>query len=51
MSPLIGVAIGSFYTGVIGDKIVLKMARRNQGEQSSELCMCETQADSYFALF
>lgn len=31
VSPLIGVAIGSFYTGVIGDKIVLKMARKNGG--------------------
>ena len=31
VSPLIGVAIGSFYTGVIGDMIVLWMARRNKG--------------------
>ncbi|KAK3722972.1 hypothetical protein LTR37_002118 [Vermiconidia calcicola] len=31
VSPLIGVAIGSFYTGYIGDRIVLWMARRNRG--------------------
>lgn len=31
VSPLIGVAIGSLYTGYIGDRIVLKMARRNEG--------------------
>ena len=31
VSPLIGVAIGSLYTGYIGDKIVLWMARRNKG--------------------
>lgn len=31
VSPLIGVAIGSFYTGYIGDRIVLWMARRNSG--------------------
>lgn len=36
VSPLIGVAIGSFYTGYIGDKIVLKMARRNNGILESE---------------
>jgi MFS family permease len=36
ISPLIGVAIGSFYTGVIGDKIVLAMARRNGGILESE---------------
>jgi MFS family permease len=36
ISPLIGVAIGSFYTGVIGDKIVLVMARRNGGILESE---------------
>ena len=31
VSPLIGVAIGSLYTGYIGDRIVLWMARRNKG--------------------
>ena len=31
VSPLIGVAIGSFYTGYIGDRIVLWMARKNGG--------------------
>lgn len=31
VSPLIGVAIGSAYTGYIGDRIVLKMARKNNG--------------------
>ena len=31
VSPLIGVAIGSLYTGYIGDRIVLKMARQNGG--------------------
>jgi hypothetical protein len=29
VSPLIGVACGSFYSGVIGDRIVLWLARRN----------------------
>ncbi|KAI5207719.1 MFS general substrate transporter [Aureobasidium subglaciale] len=36
ISPLIGVAIGSFYTGFIGDKIVLTLARRNGGVSESE---------------
>lgn len=31
VSPLIGVAIGSFYTGYIGDRVVLNMARKNGG--------------------
>jgi hypothetical protein len=31
VSPLIGVAIGSLYTGYIGDRIVLRMARKNGG--------------------
>ncbi|KAK5123781.1 hypothetical protein LTR85_002417 [Meristemomyces frigidus] len=31
VSPLVGVAIGSAYTGYIGDRIVLKLARRNKG--------------------
>ncbi|KAL1310666.1 hypothetical protein AAFC00_000932 [Neodothiora populina] len=31
LSPLIGVVIGSIYTGPIGDKMVLKLARRNGG--------------------
>ena len=31
LSPLLGVAAGSFYTGPIGDRIVLAMARRNKG--------------------
>ena len=31
VSPLSGVAIGSFYTGYIGDRIVLWMARKNGG--------------------
>ena len=31
VSPLIGVAIGSLYTGYVGDRIVLSMARRNKG--------------------
>jgi MFS family permease len=31
VSPLIGVAIGSLYTGHIGDRIVLRMARKNGG--------------------
>ena len=30
-SPLIGVVCGSFYSGVIGDKIVLWLSRRNAG--------------------
>ncbi|KAK4542452.1 hypothetical protein LTR36_006704 [Oleoguttula mirabilis] len=31
VSPLVGVAIGSAYTGYIGDRIVLELARRNKG--------------------
>lgn len=36
ISPIIGVAIGSFYTGVLGDRIVLAMARRNGGILEAE---------------
>ncbi|KAK5134186.1 hypothetical protein LTR08_006846 [Meristemomyces frigidus] len=36
VSPLVGVAIGSFYTGFIGDRIALKMARRNSGVMEAE---------------
>lgn len=36
LSPLIGVAVGSFYTGVVGDKVVLRMARRNKGLLEAE---------------
>lgn len=36
VSPLVGVAIGSFYTGYIGDRVVLKMARRNGGMLEAE---------------
>lgn len=31
ISPLLGVVCGSFYTGPVGDRIVLWMARRNKG--------------------
>lgn len=31
ISPIIGVACGSFYSGVIGDRVVLWMARRKNG--------------------
>lgn len=31
LSPLIGVALGSFYAGYLGDRIVLYLARRNSG--------------------
>lgn len=31
ISPLVGVAIGCFYTGVLGDKFVVRKARRNGG--------------------
>lgn len=31
VSPLIGVALASFYTGWLGDRIVLRLARRNAG--------------------
>ncbi|TAQ88303.1 hypothetical protein B7494_g3391 [Chlorociboria aeruginascens] len=31
VSPLIGVACGSLYSGLVGDRIVLWLARRNQG--------------------
>ncbi|CAK4031017.1 MFS general substrate transporter [Lecanosticta acicola] len=30
-SPLIGTAISSFYTGYLGDRILLQLARRNKG--------------------
>ncbi|KAK1002199.1 hypothetical protein LTR54_008211 [Friedmanniomyces endolithicus] len=36
LSPLVGVAIGSIYTGWIGDRIVLNMARRNNGVLEAE---------------
>ncbi|RDW70074.1 MFS transporter-like protein [Coleophoma crateriformis] len=36
ISPLIGVAVGSFYSGVIGDRVVLALARRNKGLLESE---------------
>ncbi|KAK2069195.1 hypothetical protein P8C59_003798 [Phyllachora maydis] len=36
ISPLIGVALGSLYTGPIGDRIVLWMARRNDGVAEPE---------------
>lgn len=36
LSPLIGVAIASFYSGVIGDRVVLWLARRNKGIMESE---------------
>jgi hypothetical protein len=36
VSPLVGVACGSFYSGVIGDRIVLWLARRNKGVLESE---------------
>ncbi|KAF2090790.1 MFS general substrate transporter [Saccharata proteae CBS 121410] len=36
VSPLIGVILASFYTGVIGDRFALWMARRNAGVMESE---------------
>ncbi|PQE16699.1 mfs transporter protein [Rutstroemia sp. NJR-2017a BBW] len=36
VSPLLGVACASFYSGVIGDKIVLWLARRNKGVLEAE---------------
>jgi hypothetical protein len=36
MSPLIGVALGSFYSGMVGDRITLYLARRNKGILESE---------------
>ncbi|KAL3425467.1 hypothetical protein PVAG01_02258 [Phlyctema vagabunda] len=36
LAPLIGVAVGSFYSGVVGDRVVLWLARRNQGVLESE---------------
>lgn len=36
VSPLIGVAAGSFYSGVIGDRVTLWLARRNKGILESE---------------
>ncbi|KAK3676858.1 hypothetical protein LTR78_003062 [Recurvomyces mirabilis] len=36
VSPLVGVAIGSLYTGLFGDWCVLKLARRNNGVLEAE---------------
>ncbi len=36
LSPLIGVFLASYYSGVIGDRIVLYLARRNHGVLESE---------------
>jgi MFS family permease len=36
ISPLIGVALGSLYSGFFGDRIVLYLARRNKGVLESE---------------
>lgn len=36
LSPLIGVFLASYYSGVIGDRIVLYLARRNHGILESE---------------
>ncbi|RFU35916.1 hypothetical protein B7463_g482, partial [Scytalidium lignicola] len=36
VSPLIGVAAGAFYSGKLGDRIALKLARRNGGILESE---------------
>jgi len=36
LSPLIGVGVGALYTGPIGDRIVLMLARRNKGVLESE---------------
>lgn len=36
VSPLIGVVLGSLYTGPIGDRIVLWLARRNNGILEAE---------------
>ncbi|OWP05069.1 hypothetical protein B2J93_639 [Marssonina coronariae] len=36
LSPLIGVAIASWYSGMLGDKVMLYLARRNHGVLESE---------------
>ncbi|TGO34686.1 hypothetical protein BHYA_0186g00160 [Botrytis hyacinthi] len=36
VSPLLGVACASFYSGVIGDRVVLWLARRNKGVLEAE---------------
>jgi hypothetical protein len=36
ISPLIGVACGSFYSGMVGDRVILWLARRNKGVLESE---------------
>lgn len=36
LSPLIGVACGSLYSGVLGDRVVLWLARKNKGMLESE---------------
>ncbi|KAB8300340.1 hypothetical protein EYC80_000527 [Monilinia laxa] len=36
VSPIVGVACASFYSGVIGDRVVLWLARRNKGVLEAE---------------
>ncbi|KAF4538594.1 MFS transporter [Lasiodiplodia theobromae] len=36
VSPLVGVAVASWYTGVLGDRFVLRQARRNGGVLEAE---------------
>lgn len=36
LSPLIGVGVGAFYSGVLGDRVALWLARRNKGVAESE---------------
>lgn len=36
LSPIVGVCIGSFISGKLGDKLVLRLARRNKGIWESE---------------
>ncbi|RAL67460.1 hypothetical protein DID88_008215 [Monilinia fructigena] len=36
VSPIVGVACASFYSGVIGDRVVLWLARRNKGVSEAE---------------
>ncbi|PVH72653.1 MFS general substrate transporter [Cadophora sp. DSE1049] len=36
LSPLLGVFLASWYSGVLGDKVVLRLARRNNGVLESE---------------
>jgi len=51
VSPLLGVAAGSFYSGVVGDKITLWLARRNKVSQRSLQTCCRSMLSEYDRAF